>query len=53
MLFKCHQLNLKKEFGFAGNVYHFPLGKAASVNIRFRFSIHASKMFMDIMENFF
>lgn len=27
MLFKCHQLNLKKEFGFAHNVYRFPLAR--------------------------
>lgn len=39
MLSKGHQLNLKREFGFASNVYHFPLGKAAGVNIRFRFSL--------------
>ena len=39
VLSKGHQLNLKKVFGFARNVYHFPLGRAADVNIRFRFSL--------------
>lgn len=29
------------------------LGKAAGVNIRFRFNIHTSEMFMDIVENYF
>lgn len=52
-LFQCHQLNLKKEFGFAHHVDHFLLGKAAGVHIWLRLSIHASAMFMDIVENLF
>lgn len=52
-LFQCHQLNLKKELGFAHRVDRFLLGKAAGVHMWLRVSIHASEMFMDIVENLF
>lgn len=42
-----------QELGFAHHVDRFLLGKAAGIHMWLRVSIHASEMFMDIVENLF